>query len=845
MVNGLAARAAARHFARHPWQLVLTIIGVALGVAVMVSVDITNEAAARAFALSSDTVVGKATHQIIGGPTGLDERLYLRLRTELGMRAAAPVIEGFGTANSETLHLLGVDPFAESGVRNELAGVARAATTRLLTEPSTVVLADVTAERLGLASNDSFRFALGTRSAQVTVAAIIATDAGNRARLDGLVIADIATAQELLGTAGRISWIDLVVPEGIEGETLLTRIRAILPATAELVPAASRAQTMAQMTRAFRINLTAMSLLALLVGMFLIFNTMTFAVLQRRRLFGLLRALGLTRDQLFVLVVREGLVIGVLGTTFGLLAGIALAHGLIGLVARTINDLYFVVSVTELAIAPAPLIKGALLGIAGTLLAMLVPAREAAVTPPQQTATRSLLETRAHYGAPRLALAGGGLLLAALVLLAYSSRDLLVAFAGVFLVIIGLTLMAPMVVHGVTRAPAAIVGRWTGPTGRLALRGIDASLSRTGVAIAALMLAVATTIGVGIMIASFRASVADWLDTTLRADLFVGVPSLKSTRNPAHLDPDFTARVRSLPGIGSVTSVRYVVVETHGRLDELMVLDAPRDFGERFTILQGDPEAALNDFFAGSAILVTEPYAYHRGVAVGDSLVLRTERGPTAFRIAGIFRDYATEHGQLVMIRSLYDAHYADPHVTTLGIWLAPSASIADVTAAVRAAVPAGMEVVVRANRELRALSLAIFDRTFTITTVLRGLAVIAAVIGILSALMALALERARELGVLRAVGFTPGQMRALVLTQSGAMGLIAGALAIPMGVVLAHLLIDVINRRAFGWSMDIQLSATVMLEGVVLAVLAALLAGIYPALKMARAVPAESLREE
>jgi putative ABC transport system permease protein len=842
-VRGLVAAAATRHFARHPWQFVLTVIGVALGVAVVVSVDLTNDAAARAFALSTESVAGRATHQIIGGPTGLDERVYLRLRTELGFRHAAPVLEGYGTVGRETLHLLGVDPFAEAGLRQHLAGVERAATTRLLTDPATVVMADVTARRLKLTPGDHFSFSLGARTTEVTLAAVIPTDDTNRAQLDGLVFADIATAQELLDRVGSLSWIDLVLPE--EDTELKARIATLLPATAEILPAASRGATMAQMTRAFRVNLTAMSLLALLVGMFLIYNTMTFAVLQRRRLLGLLRALGVTRRELFALVLREGLVVGALGTAFGLVAGVALAHFLIALVARTINDLYFVVSVTELSIAVAPLAKGAALGVLATITAVLWPAREAATTAPRLTLARSVLESKVHAAAPRLAAAGAVMLVVAVAVLWSPSRSLLLAFAALFLVLIGMTLLAPWCVRLVTRGPSAAIAAQLGPTARLALRGIDAALSRTGVAIAALMLAVATTIGVGIMIASFRASVADWLDTTLRADLYVATPSLRSSRNPAHLDPRLVERVHALPGIRHISHARTVVVESPGRLDDVMALEIPRWFAERFTILDGDRQKALDPFFDGRAVLVTEPYAYHHGVRAGDTIELRTDEGPAAFTVSGVFRDYATEQGQVVMIRSLYDRYFHDPHVTTLGVWLAPGAKSEIVADAIRAQVPPGEKVLIRSTREIRAQSLAIFDRTFTITSVLRLLAVVAAVIGILSALMALSLERARELGVLRAIGFTPGQIRGLVLAQTGAMGTIAGVLAIPVGAVLALLLIHVINRRAFGWSMDTILPGAVLLEGLVLAVTAALIAGVYPALKMARTLPAESLREE
>ena len=841
----LTRRAAARHFARHPWQFLLTVLGVALGVAVVVAVDLASDAAARAFSLSSETLLGRATHQVIGSPTGLDESVYVELRRTLGLRAAAPVVEGYGSAGGETLHLLGVDPFAESGVRGVLGGLEQGAIARLLTEPNTVALPDVTAARLAVRAGQRLHLDIGGRALDVTVAAVLPTDTASRARLDGLLFADIATAQELLGFIGRLSWVDLVLPEGEEGKAMEQALRAALPRSAELVPAASRAQAMAQMTHAFRVNLTAMSLLALLVGMFLIYNTMTFAVLQRRGLLGMLRALGVTRGELFALVVREGVIVGALGTAFGLLAGIALGHGLVQLVARTINDLYFVVSVSELTLAPLPLVEGAALGLLASVAAVLLPAREAALTPPRLTLLRSVVEARAHTAAPRLAWAGIALVLLALLLLWLPSRSLTVAFAALFLALIGATLVAPLLVHWATRLPGATVSRWLGPSARLALRGIDAALSRTGVAIAALMLAVATTVGVGVMIASFRASVADWLGTALGADFYVTAPSLKASRTVAHLDPALEARLRTVPGIRAFTSGRRVVVESSAGLDELMALDIPASVGQRLTLLRGERESAMRAFFAGEAVLVSEPYAWHSGVEVGARIRLRTDHGPREFAVAGVYRDYTSERGEILMIRALYDRSFDDPYITTLGVWLAPGADPAAVAARLRAAAYPGEPMLLRSNREVREQSLAIFDRTFTITSVLRLLAVLAAVIGILSALTALALERAREFGVLRAVGFTPGQVRTLVMVQTGAMGLAAGVLALPVGTLLAGLLIHAINRRAFGWSMDMLLPAGVYGEALLLALSSALVAGLYPAWRLARARPAESLREE
>jgi putative ABC transport system permease protein len=840
VVSALAARAGWRYFHRHPWQLLLTVVGVALGVAVVVAVDLANESAERAFRLATETVTGRATHQIVGGPAGLEERLYTRLRLELGMRQAAPVVEAYGAVKGETLQLLGVDPFAESGLRGHLAPVEAAALARLLTTPNTVIAADVTAARLGLQPGDEFRFTLAGEPRTLTLAGVIRTDPQTRAGFDGVLIADIATAQELLRFTGRLSAIDLILPD----DAAAARLAQALPPAAELLPATTRGQTLSQMTRAFRTNLTAMSLLALLVGMFLIYNTMTFAVLQRRGLIGALRALGVTRGQVYAGVLAEGLAIGIVGAAIGLVIGIALGQGLVRLVTRTINDLYFVVTVSELLVTPAPLLKGFALGLLATVAAVAVPAHEAASTPPRLTLTRSVLEARVRLLAPRLALFGLLLAALALLLLWLPSRDLVLAFVALFMLILGLTFLAPLAVYAAARLPTG-AGARLGTPARLALRGIAASLSRTGVAIAALMLAVATTVGVGVMVASFRASVAAWLETTMKADVFVTAPGLRSSRTPTHLEPRLLERLPAIPGIAEIATGRAVTVESSAGFSDLFALDAGPHHAARFQLRAGDRERAFAEFFVGRAVLVSEPYAWRYRLRVGDAVELRTDRGPRALPLAGIYRDYGSDQGEVLLHRRLYDALYDDRQITALGLYLAPGTDPAAVIAAVRRAAADVQSVLVRSNRELQEGSLEIFDRTFTITNVLRLLAVVAAFIGILSALMALALERARELGVLRALGFTPGQLRAVTTLQTGFMGLAAGVLAAPVGAVLALLLIHVINRRAFGWSIDAVFPPAVFAEALLLAVSAALLAGLYPAWKMSRAVPAEILREE
>ena len=383
----ILARASLRWLLRHPGQLALAVAGVALGVAVVVSIDLANASAARAFELSTESVTGRATHRLTGGPGGLDEAVFRRLVVDLGVERAAPVVEGYATVDTaegrRVLRLLGVDPLSEAPFRPWLGCLGGGAGRALpgvdlgafLTRPRAVLLAAETARELGVAPGGELAVELAASRARLTVLGVLEpSDALSRQALADLAVLDVGAAQELLGMEGRLSHVDLILPPGAAGTALAARLRAALPAGVLLAEAGSRQRTAREMTRGFRLNLTGLSLLALLCGLFLIYNAVTFSVVQRRALFGTLRALGVTRRQVFALVLGEAAAVAALGTAAGLALGVLLGRGMVDLVTRTLNDLYFVVSVRELAVAPGSLARGALLGVAATRAAAAVPA---------------------------------------------------------------------------------------------------------------------------------------------------------------------------------------------------------------------------------------------------------------------------------------------------------------------------------------------------------------------------------------------------------------------------------------------------------------------------------------
>ncbi|HEY7041187.1 MAG TPA: FtsX-like permease family protein [Methylomirabilota bacterium] len=862
-------RLALRHLGHHPWQVGLAVLGIALGVAVAVSIDLANESARRAFSLATEAVTGRATHQIVGGPSGLPDDLYRVLKVELGVRLAAPVLSGDVAATDRpgrSFTVLGVDPFSEApfrpyldeeaspaassapgagaGERREPSPRDRLATVAaLVTRPGAVLLSRATARDLGLTAGGRLAVrAAGVRRELEVVGLLDPGDPASARALDGLLVADISSAQGLFGTPGRIGRIDLIVADDETGRARLDRIARALPAGAELVAAGARAGTTAQMIRAFQWNLTALSLLALVVGMFLIYQTTTFSVVQRRPLIGSLRAIGVTRREIFSLVMSEAALIGVVGTVGGLALGWALARGLLGLVTRTINDLYFVLSVRDVALEPLALAKGVLLGVGATLAAALAPALEATGAPPRVVMSRGALEAGAHRMVSRVTWLGVGLLALGGVILALPG-GIAGGFAGLFVLMIGCALVAPAAALVLLRLLHPAAAAVFGTLGRLATRGIVAALSRTSVAIAALMIAVSAAIGVGIMIASFREAVVSWLEGTLRADIYVSAPSLVGNRPDATLDPALVARLATTPGVARAGTSRGVVVSSPGGAVQVVALDVDPARPPRWRFREGNADALWSA--DGETVIVSEPYANRRGVRAGGAVRLRTDRGERDFRVSGVFYDYGSSAGVAVMSRHTYDRLWDDRRVSGLAIEAAPGADLPTLMAALRARAAGGQEVVIRSNRALREASLEIFDRTFAITSVLRTLTVAVAFIGMLAALMALQLERSREIAVLRTLGLTPHQVWGLITAETGLMGLLAGVLAVPGGLTLAGILVFVVNRRSFGWTMPIDPSPAILLQGVALSVLAAVLAGLYPAWRMARALPADALRDE
>ena len=835
-----------RDLVRRPLHTGLMIAGVALGVAVVVAIDLANTSARRGFVRSTQAVTGRATHQVLGGPGGLPQDVFRRVRVEADVAASTPVVEGYAVAldlDRQPLHVLGLDPFSDAPFRARV-GQSEAPDpgfARLVVDERAAVVASSLASRYGLRIGSPLRLSIQDRIETLEVAGIVhPAEKDEAAALETVVLLDVSAAQRLFRLGDRITRVDLIADAAG-----LARVARVLPLGARVVPASEQAEAIGQLTDAFTLNLTALSLLALVVGMFLIYNTVTFSVVQRRAVIGTLRLLGATPRQVASLVLLETGAASAVGAAIGLGLGWALGQGAVRLVTRTINDLYYVVSVSSAPLTWLSAAKAAVLGIGSGVLSAIAPAVEAARVEPVEALRRSSFTERAGRIVPKVGAAGMVLAGAGALLLASAGRSLVLSFAGLFGMVLGFALAAPVATIGLMAVASPLLARFAGTLGRLAAGTVTRSVARTGVAVAALAVAVAVTTGVGLMIQSFRATVENWLDLTLRADIFVAAPAVGGARAMPVLSADVAPRLEAVPGVAWVETFRSVRVSSPLGDVNLGVADPRRARDARlYRFAEGDP-AKVWDQVREGAVVVTEPFAFrHRLPEHGATVTLDTDRGPRVFPVAGVFYDYATEQGTVFMSRGVYERYWDDRSVSSLGVHLAPGASIEHVAGALRTAV-AGSALHVIPNRSLRTQALRVFDRTFAVTRALRLLAVVVAFIGVWSALMALQVERTREHATLAAIGLSSPQQWGLALLETGLMGTAAGLLSLPLGWLLAWVLVGVINVRSFGWTMRLDVDPWLFAQALAVSIGAAMLASVYPLVRLQRRSLAEALRQD
>lgn len=800
-----------RFMYRHPGQLLLALTGIAAGIAVVTGVALLRGALLDALDSAGASLTGPDHLQIIDPSGPIDEQVYARLATTAGAPELIPVIRARTRLGSRPLELLAIDPMSvAAGGPMALTGPATGA---LIGSPTGTLLTRRTLAELDLAPGESINLRIAGEDQTLEILAAIE----GRPELDNRLLMDLAAAQSLLRRQGELSeilapasaaeWLNRQLPDG-----LVVR------------DAGQRRDSAQALTAGMRSNLTALSLLALVVGLFVVYSVLSFLLIQRRRQIGMLRAVGVSGRQIGTLLALETLVLAGLGGLLGMVLGTWLSERLLVLVQAPLAELYGLVAGSQITPSAGLYLSIWSLGALSALACIGSLLREALAIPPGRLSRQ--MEAQPWPGPGWRTATVIGLILAGTALITLPPSLPPVLF-GLFLLLCGVALLIPPLLVAMLRRwqrlrPARIDGRAVGM--------LATARQRLGPAAAALAMAMALSLGIAMMVMGFRLSVADWVERLLRADVYLTLPG-------GQIDAELLEQLAAWPELSAISSVRQRELHDGRRL---LAYELPDPAWDGFDWLAGGDSAARGSFHAGRAVLLSEPMARTLQTTVGDTITLPTPGGTVSVTVVGIYRDYASERGAIAIDGERYREWFADPWRDSLGLYFEPGEPD-DLLARLQALDP---NLALTRREQVRDQTLAVFDRTFRITWALALLVGVIAAVALTSALLALGLDRARDYATLRALGLTPKGLLAWVLLQTASLALAAALLALPISLLIHAVLSLAVQPRAFGWSVDFVLPWQPWLLALPLALLIGLVAGLYPAWKIARAEPARSLKE-
>ncbi|HEY3664223.1 MAG TPA: FtsX-like permease family protein [Chthoniobacterales bacterium] len=838
-----------RYLAQHPLLASLNVATVALGVALYLAIQIANHSANRAFEASIDVVAGKAQLEVRAPAGTLRDETLPKVAREPDVSAATPIVRGIVSLPAfpgEYLDLLGIDILTNDAFRTfDLTDfqTEQFDLEQWLRGPRTVAVSEELARAHHLKAGDEVDGQVNGRTVRLTIGFLLRTRGTSANANPHFAAMDIGWAQELLGRQGTLDSISLRLTQGSNPQKVATALRQKLPPDITVAAPAQRGEQVGKMLSGFELNLQAMSLVSLLVGMFLIYNTIEASVVRRRHEIGILRSLGVTRREVRALFLGEAAVLGLAGIALGMGGGYLLARALVGTVAETISSLYVLLSVREVVVAPWIWVSAFFLGLFSVVVAAWFPARAAAAMDPVETLHRGArIEKSVRLSRGWILGAVISCLLSiALSFLALGTGPAWLGFGAAFFVLAGFSSIAPELTARFSRLVRGMTGKRIEPW--LAAQNLGRTLLRNSVTIASLAAAVAMTVGIAVMVFSFRQTVGDWINQTLVADLFIGPAANEIAGPTSFVPPAAIDYLKKNPAVEEVDTYRGLELPFRDQTIAIAVVSGKNRRNLRF--LRGENDATIRRFYGEQCVLVSESFARRFHVAEGDTLSLPTPAGFEAFPIAGVFYDYTRDQGTVFLSQKNFEKLWHDDRVNSLGVYLKTGADPATVAEDFRARFSRSGEFSIYSNRLLRTRIFEIFDQTFAVTYVLRAIAVLVAVVGIFLGLTTLVAERSRELGIIRSVGGSAAQIRRLLLWESGMIGLLASVLGLASGLCLSVVLTGVINRAFFGWTIQLAFPWWSLAWTPAWIIAAAIVAGWIPAWRAGRLDIAEAVRSE
>jgi putative ABC transport system permease protein len=838
---------------RHPARVLLPVVGVAIGVAAVAAIHHANRSVTASFQNAAAELAGRSD-LVVGGAAGIPTEALASLAFLWKMGSFAPAVTGSAVLEDEPreiVQILGIDWGGDAAIRDvRLVSPANSAARAALASPGSVFVPAPLAKRRGLSAGASLGLVSGGRHRSVRIAGILELSGVARVSGGDLLLTDVFTAQELLGKSGLVDRVDVVLDPGVPRAAARSEIARRLPAGLSVDLPGRAARTAERMVRAFRFNLNALGSLTLLVGIFLISNAVSIAVLRRRPEIATLRAIGAARPVIFGAFLVEGLVIGATGTFLGEILGLFVSRAALASVSGTVSSIYLPAARISGAEYSGAVALAAVVGLAAAVAATILPALEATRVDPSPALRPGSIEgvSRRRLGARSAA----AVLCLAAALLASRADAVdglpLFGFLAVGLVVAALAFASPLGVRAGAAGPGSLLTRVFGAEGRLASGFFRGGIVRNGIAVAALAMALGMTLAMIVTVASIRSTVKIWVESTLRSDLWVKADTGGRSGIVGDLSPDVVPFLRGFEGVAAVDPFRARdAVDSSGRPFTIGSGDfrVVARIGGLPLLGGGDPRPVAIAAREHSEVLVSEPYARRFGVRSGGSVTIPTPDGPRPFRVAGVYRDYSNDRGTVVLDRELYRSLFRDERVTSVAVLAAPGVDAGELRRRILASASGRFAISIATNRELRREALRIFDRTFAVTRALEAIAIGVAVLGIANALVASAVERRRTFGLLRAVGASGAQIRRATLLEAALTGLVGTLAALLAGAAFAALLLGVINPQSFGWTVALEIPFARLATACGLVLLASIAAGVVPGRIAVAVDPAAALQEE
>jgi putative ABC transport system permease protein len=843
-----------QYLRQNPLRTGLTILGVAFGVAIFVAIRVSNLSTLRAFAETVDAVSGRTQLHIVGEVASIDQALYPRVRSMPGLAAAVPVVTGYAVAEAweeELLLVLGIDVLLDRDVRDYHL-VASAdddrQSLRRLQDPATLFVSETFARRHGLGLGSSVTLLTPRGRNEYVIRGLLAAKGPARALGGNFIVMDLSAAQLALQKDGKLDRIDLNLQPGVAVDAMQAALQARLGPGVKVERPTFRNAAVEKMLRSFQVNLTALSMIALFVGMFLIYNTLSSAVVERRKDIAILRAVGAGRGAIASVFLVEGLVVGAVGTVVGIPLGVLLSRLTLHIVSQTLVTLFLVVAIERLMITPGIVITALSIGLGASLVSIAIPIREAIRVQPveglalaqyQQMPRRSL--TRLF--APWIAWLIVGYILTWLK----PVGDIpLFGYLSAFAVLCGFSLLMPAAILGSTWLLRPVLFALFRAEGEVAAENLQSALSRSAVAAAALMTGVAMVVSVAMMISSFKRTVYTWVDQTVQADLIVSATDPSSGVSAVPLPESLARELTGVEGVLEVDALRSLSIPYQDRQIILNVADLDV-FGRHteYPFLEGDRQEIFAEVASQDSVIVSENFTYRFAVRRGDRVTLPTPEGPRAFRVAGVSIDYSSDQGTILMSWGTFRKYWTERVVDSIGVFLRPGARPEAVAAAIKQRFGRSHRLFLLSNQAFKEEIYHLIDQSFVITYALEIIAIAVGIMGIATALYTSVLERQRETSVLRALGAFRQQIRKIIMLESGLLGVLGVGVGTLCGACLSVILVYIINRQSFGWTLRLTFPTWTMVANLGLIFLTALAAGIWPAHQAAKVRLTETLRME